>query len=75
MHGNCWEWCQDYYGPYKGLPLMDPLRIDRVSEDARVVRGGSWYDAAGGCRAARRDKLAPAYRSNNVGFRVTVRLD
>ena len=75
MHGNVWEWCQDYYGPYKGLELKDPLRTEKVDEIARVLRGGSWGRDARNCRAANRRRLAPGLRNNYYGFRVAFRLD
>src|SRR5439155_2214852 len=24
IHGQCWEWCQDWYGPYSDQPRVDP---------------------------------------------------
>ena len=49
VHGNVWEWCQDLYGPFATNNLTDPIGPDKG--DARVVRGGSWGDDAGSCRA------------------------
>jgi len=80
--GNVWEWCKDVWDanaykkrarPPSVNPEHDVLRTG--DGNVRSVRGGSWYDSAGGA-------LAAAYRSRywhdggNVfvshGFRVVV---
>ena len=40
LHGNVWEWCQDWLGPYGDLSAKDHVRED--SKGVRVMRGGSW---------------------------------
>jgi formylglycine-generating enzyme required for sulfatase activity len=76
MHGNVWQWCEDYYGPYnEDLKKPDPVRKIKYSEDRRVLRGGSWGSYPRRCRAVSRDDDAPDVRTNDVGFRVAVRLD
>jgi uncharacterized protein (TIGR02996 family) len=76
MHGNVWQWCEDYYDRkyYSMSPIKDPFN-GKKSEDARVLRGGSWLGYSGFCRAAYRDWYAPAFRNLDFGFRVCFRLD
>ena len=76
MHGNVWQWCEDYYGPYNDdLKSTDPLRSFRYSEERRISRGGSWITDAMNCRVAYRCSYGPNYSSSNIGFRVAFRLD
>jgi formylglycine-generating enzyme required for sulfatase activity len=67
MHGNVWEWVQDWYSTYTTEAVTDPQ--GPASGSSRVLRGGSWSDGAWHCRSAYRD-CAPGYRSDNLGFRL-----
>ncbi|PTN10906.1 formylglycine-generating enzyme family protein [Nitrosomonas aestuarii] len=68
MHGNVWEWCQDWYADYPAQPVIDPQGLE--SGKSRVLRGGSWIRLGGYCRSARRLHNEPSYRSFNTGFRL-----
>ncbi len=70
MHGNVWEWVQDWYGRdyYEQSPPRDPE--GPASGASRVVRGGGWGYDARGCRAAIRYGNAPGYRGHALGFRL-----
>ena len=40
------------------------------SDSTRVVRGGAWHNDPNYLRSARRFKIPPAIRGNNIGFRL-----
>ena len=70
MSGNVWEWVEDCYNySYNGAP-SDGTAWKGERCDERVQRGGSIYNVAQGCRAAKRNKDDPAKRFDGVGFRL-----
>ena len=40
------------------------------SPDGKRIVSGGWYNSAGICRSANRDRISPGYRYNFLGFRV-----
>ena len=69
MHGNVWEWCRDWYGPYRG-DAIDP--VGPATGTQRVVRGGCWDSEPEDCRSARRFYRYPDIKSSQVGFRLAL---
>ena len=68
MHGNVWEWCQDWIGPYPGSPVVDPSGPE--SGPGRARRGGSWFKHGYSCRSANRAYGHPPTRYRTTGFRL-----
>ena len=68
MHGNVWEWTNDWYGPYEPRRDNDPRGAD--SGVKRVIRGGSWHFDANSARCALRYTHAPQDRGYSLGFRM-----
>src|SRR5207253_346425 len=76
MHGNVWEWIQDWYdsGEYArrvaaGTPIVDPAG-PAAPGSYRVNRGGSWFHDARVCWSAFRNFDAPGTRNDHLGFRL-----
>lgn len=68
MHGNVFEWCQDWYGAYLGGIPLDPQ--GPAAGSTRVIRGGDWLNGTGDCRSANRLDLFPDDGDSYFGFRV-----
>ena len=70
MHGNVWEWCEDWLGVhyYSSSPSSNPKGAS--SGWSRVLRGGSWDHKPLSCRSANRGGNAPNSTVGNYGFRV-----
>jgi len=74
MHGNVWEWVQDWYDRnyYRHSPEKDPK--GPATGRYRVIRGGGWDLYARNLRSAfRLDSYSPGNRFGFLGFRLVRR--
>ncbi len=68
MHGNVWEWCQDWLAQYSIDPQTNPKGPS--NGNLHIGRGGSWKNMAQRCRSAYRYGRGATHKSNVLGFRL-----
>ncbi|XOF35265.1 MAG: SUMF1/EgtB/PvdO family nonheme iron enzyme [Candidatus Electrothrix sp. YB6] len=71
MHGNVFEWCQDWYSEeYPVGHIKDPSGPDKGKH--RVFRSGSWANPPWYSRSAQRGDAPPDYTNYVIGFRLVM---
>ena len=69
LHGNVWEWCEDWKADYPKGAVTDPK--GPAKGEGRVLRGGSVNSYVSNARSSARSDLTPTNRSYGVhGFRL-----
>ncbi|MEZ4629272.1 MAG: SUMF1/EgtB/PvdO family nonheme iron enzyme [Deinococcales bacterium] len=68
MHGNVWEWCEDWYDKYDNKSVqIDPQGLTN-GRLPRVIRGGSWSSYAGSVVLPAAAAARPTARSSLAAF-------
>jgi formylglycine-generating enzyme required for sulfatase activity len=72
MHGNAWEWTDDWYGGgYSTDDAIDPQGANNGNR--KLIRSGSYLSVPGFLRSARRNRENPGFNNKNVGFRLALK--
>ena len=71
MHGNVWEWVEDWCQPnYNGAPVDGSAVLTQATD--RIIRGGAYYFEADSCRSAYRGNGVPTVRYSCLGLRLAM---
>ena len=74
MHGNVWEWCEDWLGDYPAEAVTDPK--GPVKGTNRMLRGGAFTNNVSEARCSYRiNNISPSSWHVNVGFRLARSVD
>ena len=69
LHGNVWEWCEDWKADYPKGSVIDPK--GPAKGDGRVLRGGSFLNSVSYARSSSRNGYgSPTFRFYDDGFRL-----
>jgi serine/threonine protein kinase/formylglycine-generating enzyme required for sulfatase activity len=69
MHGNVWEWSDDWFCEFPNAPEIDPIRT-QPTDEGKAYRGGGVATFSGDPTSSARGRTFPANRYTNTGFRV-----
>ena len=70
MHGNVWEWCNDWFAAYPPTEATDPA--GPAEGKYKVFRGGGWNHAIEFARSSSRFMMSPSNGIYFVGFRIAL---
>jgi len=76
MCGNVWEWCNTRWGrSWQTVDFTYPYhagdgRENPDTTNARIIRGGSWFDPLPDANPANRGRYLPGSRGTNISFRL-----
>ncbi len=75
MHGNVWEWCEDYYyRHYRNAPTdgsaNTTLEVAAEAASRHVLRSGAWCRPDSSCTSSFRYPAHRTFRECGTGFRI-----
>lgn len=70
MHGNVWEWCNDWCDNFYEDTTVNPQ--GPPNGELKEIRGGSFQNSAHSARSASSAGSEPKYRSESRGFRLVL---
>ena len=70
MHGNVWEWCSNWDGPYPSTVQTNPKGTKTGTH--RVIRGAGWSGGSMCWQFYSRGALDSDFRINGLGFRLVL---